>query len=263
MKLHTGSCNGFFLFVGVVVLVSFCQSAVCSSFSSSGPHGAQSQQQQQHWRKLLQLVEQERPYNGSVVLGTYPQLNGTGAGLRKLLPAVSGYVPKAGSAEALTWSQKPHYAVAREAIFLNWRQQEMTNPAPQLYAGQQPTCAAARHPPVPFHHCHVFVNHQYKVAYIRSPKSASTSIMNWMGQCRYNKTRNWNSTTCLNYSWWVLAANRGCYHMHPESLLCVCVHTQNTHSPCTILCEPAIQAAACRPAVCAVAPQTHVTWLTA
>ncbi|WIA40578.1 hypothetical protein OEZ86_013919 [Tetradesmus obliquus] len=25
--------------------------------------------------------------------------------------------------------------------------------------------------------------------------------MNWLGQCRYNKTRNWNSTTCMEYSW--------------------------------------------------------------
>jgi len=180
----------------LVVLLCLCQRANCS-FSPWDP------QQPQHWRKLLQStsLQQQAPYNGSAMLSTYPGLNGTGATLRKLLPAVSGYVQKAGPAEHLSWSQKPHYAVAREAVFLDWRHQELTNPAPQLYAGQELTCAAARHPPVPFHHCHVFVNHQYRVAYIRSPKSASTSIMNWLGQCRYNKTRNWNSTTCLNYSW--------------------------------------------------------------
>jgi hypothetical protein len=152
---------------------------------------------------MLQLIntDSDHPYNGSAVLSTYPLLNGTGASLQKLRPAVAGYVQKTGPAEFLHWSQKPHYAIAREAIFLDWRQKELTNPAPQLYAGQQLTCAAARHPPVPFHHCHVFVNHDYKVAYIRSPKSASTSIMNWLGQCRFNKTRNWNSTTCMNYSW--------------------------------------------------------------
>lgn len=181
----------------LTVTLCLCQPTHSSS-SPWAPHGYS-----QHWRKMLQLVASDSgaPYNGSAILSTYPSLNGTGASLRKLLPAVSGYVNKTGPAEMLSWSQKPHYAVAREAVFLDWRQQELTNPAPQLYAGQQLTCAAARHPPVPFHHCHVFVNHQYRVAYIRSPKSASTSIMNWLGQCRYNKTRNWNSTTCLNYSW--------------------------------------------------------------
>lgn len=178
----------------VTLLLSLCTTADASAWDP---------QHSLHWRKMLQWVGEDSgvPYNGSAVLSTYPMLNGTGASLRKLMPAVAGYVNKSGPAETLHWSQKPHYAVAREAIFLNWRQQELTNPVPQLYAGQQPTCAAARHPPVPFHHCHVFVNHHYKVAYIRSPKSASTSIMNWLGQCRYNKTRNWNSTTCMNYSW--------------------------------------------------------------
>lgn len=192
-RMQQGAAWRFLLLLAVSL--SLCQQ--CNS-SPWGP-----QHSSQHWRKMLQWVGAENsiPYNGSAVLSTYPSLNGTGASLRKLMPAVAGYVNKSGPAEMLSWSQKPHYAVAREAIFLNWRQQELTNPAPQLYAGQQPTCAAARHPPVPFHHCHVFVNHHYRVAYIRSPKSASTSIMNWLGQCRYNKTRNWNSTTCMNYSW--------------------------------------------------------------
>lgn len=180
----------------LAVTLSLCQQA----HSSSSPWAPQNSQ---HWRKMLQLVSSDpsEPYNGSAILSTYPSLNSTGASLRKLLPTVSGYVNKSGPAEMLSWSQKSHYAVAREAVFLDWRQKELTNPAAQLYAGQPLTCAAARHPPVPFHHCHVFVNHQYRVAYIRSPKSASTSIMNWLGQCRYNKTRNWNSTTCMNYSW--------------------------------------------------------------
>jgi hypothetical protein len=159
---------------------------------------------QHAWRRLLQLdggASGGAPYNGSAVLATYPSLDGSGARLRTLTPGVWGWVNKSGPAELLHWSQKPHYAIAREAIFLDWRQSELTQPAPQLYAGQPVTCAAARHPPVPFHHCHVFVNHHYRVAYIRSPKSASTSIMNWLGQCRYNKTRNWNSTTCMSYTW--------------------------------------------------------------
>lgn len=176
--------------------------AVAPSPAASYPHNYGYRQQPLR-RRLLQMAQpyQQQPYNGSAVLATYPSLNSTGASLRQLLPAVSGYVNKSGLAEMLHWSQKPHYAIAREAVFLDWRQRELTNPAPQLYAGQEVTCAAARHPPVPFHHCHVFVNHEYRIAYIRSPKSASTSIMNWLGQCRYNKTTNWNSTTCMNYSW--------------------------------------------------------------
>lgn len=187
------------LLVLSVFLAALSHPALCSSAPLPARH-------RHSWRKLLQLdafgsSAHDQPYNGSALLSTYPGLNNTGAILQRLLPTVSGYVNKSGAAELLHWSQKPHYAIAREAVFLDWRQQDLINPVPKLYAGQPVTCAAARHPPAPFHHCHVFVNHQYRVAYIRSPKSASTSIMNWLGQCRYNKTRNWNSTTCLNYTW--------------------------------------------------------------
>lgn len=136
----------------------------------------------------------------SALLSTYPSLR-TGEALHSLQPAVHGYVQKAGVAERLHWSQEPRYAVAREAIFNDWRAQERTTPRPSLQPGQPLTCAAARHTPTPFHHCHVFVNHKYKIAYIRSPKSSSTGIINWLGQCNYNKTSNWNATTCMEYTW--------------------------------------------------------------
>ncbi|KAF8055655.1 hypothetical protein HT031_006677 [Scenedesmus sp. PABB004] len=138
---------------------------------------------------------------GPALLATYPGLGGGGDALMALQPAVHGRVAKAGMAEKLAWSLDPKYAVAREAIFADWRAREAASPAPALARGEAPSCARSRHPPAPYHHCHVFVNHDYRVAYIRSPKSSSTSIMNWMGQCRYNKTRNHNATTCMEYSW--------------------------------------------------------------
>lgn len=140
------------------------------------------------------------PAGPSAVLHTYPSLI-NGEGLHDLQMGVHGRVNKTGIAERLHWSLEPKYLVAREAVFNSWRQQERQNPLPQLQPGEPVTCAAARHTPVPHHQCHVFVNHKYRIAYIRSPKSSSTSIMNWLGQCRYNKTRNWNSTTCMEYSW--------------------------------------------------------------
>jgi hypothetical protein len=140
------------------------------------------------------------PSGPSAVLQTYPSLM-NGEALHDLEMSVHGHVNKSGIAERLHWSLEPKYAVAREAVFKNWRQQEQQSPLPALQPGQPVTCAAARHTPVPHHHCHVFVNHKYRIAYIRSPKSSSTSIMNWLGQCHYNKTRNWNATTCMEYSW--------------------------------------------------------------
>lgn len=148
-------------------------------------------------RQLQPLLE---PGLSSAVLRTYPSLL-HGESLQDLQPAIHGRVEKAGISDRLHWSQETKYVVAREAVFNNWRLQELETPLPALQPGQPVTCAAARHTPVPYHHCHVFVNHEYKIAYIRSPKSSSTSIMNWLGQCNYNKTRNWNATTCLQYSW--------------------------------------------------------------
>lgn len=144
---------------------------------------------------------QTRPIpTASALLSTYPSLR-TGEVLQTLQPAVHGYVDKAGIAERLHWSQEPKYAIAREAIFNDWRAQELTSPRPSLRPGEAPTCAAARHTPTPHHHCHVFVNHKYKMAYIRSPKSSSTSIINWLGQCNFNRTSKWNATTCVEYTW--------------------------------------------------------------
>ncbi len=140
--------------------------------------------------------------NPPAMLQTYPSL-ANGEALATLSPAVHGRLPKAGMPERLAWSQEPQYAVAREAVFDDWRAHEAAAPLPPLAPGTPLTCGGARHSPVPRHHCHVFVNHKYRVVYIRSPKSGSTSIMNWLGQCRYNKTINYNATTCMEYSWCV------------------------------------------------------------
>jgi len=133
----------------------------------------------------------------SLLLESYPQLQ-TGAAVQHLMPQVHGYVKKSGMADVLAWSQKSQYALARKAVFEQWRRD---NDSVAVLQPGPVSCASARHPPVPFPHCQIFVNHNYKIAYIRSPKSSSTSIMDWLGQCNYNKTRNWNASTCLQYSW--------------------------------------------------------------
>jgi len=53
--------------------------------------------------------------------------------------------------------------------------------------------------------CNVFVAccHRYKYIYIRSPKAASTSIVNVMGECTNTNTKGHNSSTCmvLHFYW--------------------------------------------------------------
>eukprot|EP00775_Hariotina_reticulata_P005404 gene5404-5637_t len=70
-------------------------------------------------------------------------------------------------ADVLAWSQKSQYALARKAVFEQWRRDN--DSVAILHPGPL-SCASARHPPVPYPHCQVFVNHNYKIAYIRSPK---------------------------------------------------------------------------------------------
>lgn len=45
--------------------------------------------------------------------------------------------------------------------------------------------------------------HRYKYIYIRSPKSASTSIVNVLGECDNVRTRGYNSSSCmaLHFYW--------------------------------------------------------------
>jgi hypothetical protein len=45
--------------------------------------------------------------------------------------------------------------------------------------------------------------HRYKYVYIRSPKSASTSIVNVLGECDNKRTRGYNSSSCmaLHFYW--------------------------------------------------------------
>ena len=42
---------------------------------------------------------------------------------------------------------------------------------------------------------------RYKYIYIRAPKSASTSIVNALGECGNNKSRNAYHPSCMRHSW--------------------------------------------------------------
>ena len=50
--------------------------------------------------------------------------------------------------------------------------------------------------PPAFPHCRVFVNHAYKVVYLRAPKVASTTILDFFGSCG-RPEQGGNKTSCL------------------------------------------------------------------
>eukprot|EP00775_Hariotina_reticulata_P010221 gene10221-10381_t len=108
---------------------------------------------------------------------------------------------KAGVLDPTAWSA--NYSDARLDSFLSWRLNRTKAGGAGLASADSYSCAAADHPPHPFPGCHVFVNHQYKYIYIRSPKSASTSIVNMMGECTNTNTRGHNASTCmvLHFYW--------------------------------------------------------------
>jgi hypothetical protein len=120
-------------------------------------------------------------------------------------PKVHGRVRKAGMTDPQAWLS--NFTDARLDSFLSWRlnrtRADGATPAAAGAGADAATCAAADHPPLPFPGCHVFVNHQYKYIYVRSPKAASTSIVNVLGECDNVRTRGHNSSSCmaLHFYW--------------------------------------------------------------
>ncbi|WIA09571.1 hypothetical protein OEZ85_008963 [Tetradesmus obliquus] len=92
------------------------------------------------------------------------------------------------------WSTKRHEA--RFDHFLSWRMNRTLLGRPAATA-ESYTCKGADLPKLPFPGCHVFINHKYKYIYIRSPKAASTSIVDELGECNNERTRGANSSTCM------------------------------------------------------------------
>ena len=47
----------------------------------------------------------------------------------------------------------------------------------------------------------MFVNHEYRFIYVRSPKSASTSIVDVLGECGNARTAGHAKPSCMKHSW--------------------------------------------------------------
>ena len=71
----------------------------------------------------------------------------------------------------------------------------LSQPLPRL-----PSCLPAGgvmvYPPPLFPYCRIFVNHRYKVIYLRSPKAGSTTILNFFGSCGH-ANQGGDKPTCL------------------------------------------------------------------
>jgi hypothetical protein len=110
-------------------------------------------------------------------------------------PSVHGHVAKAGVTDLRAWQSE--HSDARLDSFLGWRLNRTRAGGPGAASADSYTCAAADHPPLPFPGCHVFINHKYKYIYIRSPKAASTSIVNVLGECNNVATAGHNASSCM------------------------------------------------------------------
>ncbi|KAF8062111.1 hypothetical protein HT031_004371 [Scenedesmus sp. PABB004] len=116
-------------------------------------------------------------------------------------PAVHGRVAKAGVTDPRAWLGA--HSDARLDAFISWRVNRTAAGGPGPATADSYTCAAPDHPPLPFPGCHVFVNHKYKYIYVRSPKAASTSIVNVLGECNNRATAGHNASSCmvLHFYW--------------------------------------------------------------
>eukprot|EP00878_Enallax_costatus_P016190 GHUV01016980.1.p1 GENE.GHUV01016980.1~~GHUV01016980.1.p1 ORF type:complete len:360 (+),score=69.06 GHUV01016980.1:529-1608(+) len=126
-------------------------------------------------------------------LQAHPEL-GSEPGVQDFQQTVHGRMEKKGHLQWEHWSTRK--AEARFDSFLSWRINRTVN-GPPAHTAESYTCAAADHPKLPFPGCHVFINHNYKYIYIRSPKAASTSIVDELGECNNIRTRGYNSSTCM------------------------------------------------------------------
>ncbi|KAI8473635.1 MAG: hypothetical protein J3K34DRAFT_518755 [Monoraphidium minutum] len=130
---------------------------------------------------------------GVKFLEVHPDL-GEHPAVQDFQPSIHGAVEKKGN---LAWS---HWwnrnGEDRVDSFLSYRiNRTVYGPGPA--AADSYTCAKADHPKLPFPGCHVFLNTKYKMIYVRSPKSASSSIMDELGECTNRHTRGFNSSYCL------------------------------------------------------------------
>ncbi|KAF8073165.1 hypothetical protein HT031_000826 [Scenedesmus sp. PABB004] len=130
---------------------------------------------------------------GTTFTAAFPEL-GAEPDVEALQPTIWGPVAKKGHLAWEAWSTKQ--SEARFDSFLSWRLNR-TLRGQGAATRESYTCAAADHPPLPFPGCHVFINHKYKYIYIRSPKAASTSIVDELGECNNVRTRGHNASTCM------------------------------------------------------------------
>lgn len=135
----------------------------------------------------------------------FPDVLADGHEALDLSPSRHGWSNKTGVADLAAWALREDGR--RLDDFFGWRTDRCAaarDPAAEAEAvrsGSAFTCAEARHPPTPFPGCHVFVNHAYRFIYIRSPKSASTSIVDVLGECGNTRTAAHLAPSCMKHSW--------------------------------------------------------------
>jgi len=142
---------------------------------------------------------------GSRMRELFPDVLADGHEALGLAPAHHGWSNKTGVADLKSWALREDGARLDDFFaFRTDRCPAARDPAAEargVASGAAFTCAAARHPPTPFPGCHVFVNHAYRFIYIRSPKSASTSIVDVLGECGNERTAAHASPSCMKHSW--------------------------------------------------------------
>jgi hypothetical protein len=135
----------------------------------------------------------------------FPDVLADGHEALELSPSKHGWSNKTGVADLAAWALREDGR--RLDDFFGWRTdrcaaaRDPQAEAESVRSGSAFTCAAARHPPTPFPGCHVFVNHAYRFIYIRSPKSASTSIVDVLGECGNTRTAAHLAPSCMKHSW--------------------------------------------------------------
>lgn len=170
--------------------------AAATDTASTTPNNNATTSARQSWRA--------RPWH-SRMRELFPDVLADGHEALELSPSRHGWVNKTGVADLASWSLAQDEA--RLDAFFRWRTdkcgaaRDPGGDARAVASGDAFTCAQARHPPTPFPGCHVFVNHAYRFIYIRSPKSASTSIVDVLGECGNSRTAAHEAASCMKHSW--------------------------------------------------------------
>lgn len=102
-----------------------------------------------------------------------PSMSPTSFSIFKMAAIKHGFVRKSGVLPFERWH--PNFQETRRAIFLQWLKEK---------GGAQFTAEKLPVLPPLFPGCEVWVNHNYKIIYLRHPKSASSSVLRMLGDCQ-------------------------------------------------------------------------------